>query len=204
MRTRPSLREKATALKRRHILDAAIRVFAARGFNRSTIHDVAVEAGVADGSIYNTFENKAALLLGILEARPGSVGDPSPAPVEDAAKFIRRLIEQRWAALTPDALAMLRVVLSEALVDPEIRQIYRETVIEPAVALPQPVFAALADAGEIVSADAGTTSRLLVATFFGLAMLRLLDEPVGDADATGLATLILDGLKPRSGPVSAS
>ena len=48
------------------ILDAATQVFAEKGFHRATIRDVARVAGVADGTIYNYFENKTALLLGLL------------------------------------------------------------------------------------------------------------------------------------------
>lgn len=35
------------------ILEAAVKVFAKKGFERTTIKDVAKEAGVADGSVYN-------------------------------------------------------------------------------------------------------------------------------------------------------
>ena len=62
-----SLRDQLVAVRRRHILDAATREFAAKGFDRATIRDVARRAGVADGTIYNYFPNKAALLLGILD-----------------------------------------------------------------------------------------------------------------------------------------
>ena len=50
---RGSLAGKTALLRRQHILDAATRVFAAKGFHRATIRDIAAAAGVADGSIYN-------------------------------------------------------------------------------------------------------------------------------------------------------
>src|SRR6476619_3320829 len=53
--------------RREQILQAAAQVFAAKGFHRATVRDVARAAGVADGTIYNYFENKTALLLGILD-----------------------------------------------------------------------------------------------------------------------------------------
>ena len=52
------------AIKQQHILDAAARVFAEKGFHAASVKDVAQAAGVAQGSIYNHFENKAALLSG--------------------------------------------------------------------------------------------------------------------------------------------
>ncbi|MBS3757124.1 MAG: TetR/AcrR family transcriptional regulator [Desulfobacterales bacterium] len=44
------------------ILNAAIKVFAEQGFYKATISQVAREAGVADGTIYIYFKNKADIL----------------------------------------------------------------------------------------------------------------------------------------------
>jgi TetR/AcrR family fatty acid metabolism transcriptional regulator len=45
------------------ILEAAIKVFAERGFFQSTVAQIARKAGVADGTIYLYFENKEDILL---------------------------------------------------------------------------------------------------------------------------------------------
>ncbi len=54
--------------KRDRILAGAIEAFAARGFYRTRVADVAKAAGVADGTIYLYFENKDALLATIFES----------------------------------------------------------------------------------------------------------------------------------------
>jgi TetR/AcrR family transcriptional regulator, fatty acid metabolism regulator protein len=48
--------------KRRLILDAAIRVFAQRGFHHCRVSDVADEAGVAYGLVYHYFGSKEEIL----------------------------------------------------------------------------------------------------------------------------------------------
>ena len=48
--------------KRRLILDAAIRVFARRGFHHCRVSDVADEAGVAYGLVYHYFVSKEEIL----------------------------------------------------------------------------------------------------------------------------------------------
>ena len=48
--------------KRRLILDAAIRVFATRGFHHCRVSDVADEAGVAYGLVYHYFDSKEEIL----------------------------------------------------------------------------------------------------------------------------------------------
>src|SRR5688500_20155074 len=48
--------------KRRVILDAAVRVFAERGFNTARVSDIADEAGVAYGLVYHYFGSKDEVL----------------------------------------------------------------------------------------------------------------------------------------------
>jgi AcrR family transcriptional regulator len=51
-----------TADKRRVILDAAVRVFARRGFHTCRVSDIADEAGVAYGLVYHYFSSKEEIL----------------------------------------------------------------------------------------------------------------------------------------------
>jgi TetR/AcrR family transcriptional regulator, fatty acid metabolism regulator protein len=48
--------------KRRLILDAAVRVFARRGYHGSRVGDIATEAGVAHGLLYHYFASKDEVL----------------------------------------------------------------------------------------------------------------------------------------------
>jgi AcrR family transcriptional regulator len=52
----------AAADKRRMILDAAVRVFARRGFHACRVSDIADEAGVAYGLVYHYFASKDEVL----------------------------------------------------------------------------------------------------------------------------------------------
>jgi AcrR family transcriptional regulator len=55
--------------KRRMILDAAIRVFAQRGFHHCRVSDVADEAGVAYGLVYHYFGSKEEILNQLFSER---------------------------------------------------------------------------------------------------------------------------------------
>jgi TetR/AcrR family transcriptional regulator, fatty acid metabolism regulator protein len=57
--TQPTPKE----IRRRTILDSAVRVFAEHGFADARIRDIAAGAGVAEGTIYLYFEGKEDLLL---------------------------------------------------------------------------------------------------------------------------------------------
>ncbi|MFT5685924.1 MAG: TetR/AcrR family fatty acid metabolism transcriptional regulator [Myxococcota bacterium] len=64
-----STKRRPRSDKRARIVDAAIEVFAAKGFHSARISDIARLAGVADGTIYLYFRNKEDLLLSIFEEK---------------------------------------------------------------------------------------------------------------------------------------
>jgi TetR/AcrR family fatty acid metabolism transcriptional regulator len=57
------LTERSVTLdRRRELLDAAIRVFARRGYHESRVGEIAEEAGVAHGLLYHYFDSKEQVL----------------------------------------------------------------------------------------------------------------------------------------------
>lgn len=64
MRTKEALSDK-----RARIMDAAIKVFAERGFHTATVAEIAKSAGVADGTIYLYFKGKDDLLLRLFDEK---------------------------------------------------------------------------------------------------------------------------------------
>lgn len=63
-----SRRQKALE-RREQLIDAALQVFAEKGFDASTIKDIAAAAGVTDGLIYHYFSSKEELLWAVVERR---------------------------------------------------------------------------------------------------------------------------------------
>lgn len=55
--------------KRYLITEAAVEVFAEKGFRHARVSDIARRAGVADGTIYLYFKNKEDILLSIFEEK---------------------------------------------------------------------------------------------------------------------------------------
>jgi TetR/AcrR family transcriptional regulator, fatty acid metabolism regulator protein len=78
--------------KRARIIEAAIAVFAERGFHLARVTDIAHRAGVADGTIYLYFRNKEDLLLTIFEEKMdliiASLRD-TLAPIDDPLARLR-------------------------------------------------------------------------------------------------------------------
>ncbi len=53
-----SIREKNKITKRRCILDAAIRLFSKKGYDQTSIEELAREAGIGKGTVYSYFQTK--------------------------------------------------------------------------------------------------------------------------------------------------
>ncbi|HEX9056744.1 MAG TPA: helix-turn-helix domain-containing protein [Ktedonobacterales bacterium] len=211
-----TLQAQLAAARRTQILDAATRVFASKGFNRATIRDVAQDAGIADGTIYNYFANKTDLLFGLLdrlndtERRPASLAQASEAPVGDFAAigdafrtYFRAYVRERVEALWSNA-DLFRAVLPELLANPALRTRYHDKVIAPTMALGEGALRALVANGAMRDLDVTLSTRIVAGSVLGLMVLQLLgDETLAVrwrelADA--LADLLLPGLAPTPGP----
>jgi AcrR family transcriptional regulator len=156
-----ALKTETARLRRDYILKAATDVFAKQGFHNATIKQVAKAAGVADGTIYNVFANKDDMLSALLDKL-------RPEKDEPTANTMQTLLQQRASAFEPETLKILRVVLAEALVDPDLRSKFLKRVLQPAI---DPLETALKD-----QPQAADTSRVMVAMFMGVAVLKLLGE----------------------------
>jgi len=96
-----ALRREQALVTHRRILDAARRLFIARGYAYVTMRDVAAEAGVAVQTVHAVFGTKLGLAQGIVELA-----------FEDVDPEVLTLIRQ--ADLAQDLMTTLRIVATSA------------------------------------------------------------------------------------------
>jgi AcrR family transcriptional regulator len=200
------IQQQLTALRRTQILDAATQVFAEKGFSRATIRDVATAAGVADGTIYNYFQNKTALLLGLLnrlnETDQRREHFAQSAEME-LAEFVHGYIKHRFETLTASGLDVFQVVLSETLINHELRDRYYGEVVEPTLTLAEQYFRQWAEQGAIAPLDPQLTPRALAGMVLGVVMLRLMGDRYLETHWQDvpdvISALLLHGLTPDKG-----
>jgi AcrR family transcriptional regulator len=197
-----AIQAQLVAARRTQILDAATRVFASKGFNRATIRDVARDAGVADGTIYNYFANKTDLLFGLLdrlndtERRPESLAQATEAPIGDYFRaYLRERVETLWSNAD-----LFRAVLPELLANPELRARYYDEVIMPTMALGEGAFRALVANGTVRDLDLPLSVRIVAGSVLGLMVLQLLGDETLAARwreiPDAITDLLLPGLTP--------
>jgi len=68
-KARDAAREARTEVYRQHILEAAERVFAEKGFEATKVQDVAAACSLSMGTIYGIFPGKTELYSALLQAR---------------------------------------------------------------------------------------------------------------------------------------
>jgi TetR/AcrR family transcriptional regulator, fatty acid metabolism regulator protein len=98
--------------KRRLLLDAAVRVFARKGYHAARVGDIAEEAGVAYGLLYHYFSSKEEVLRNVfretwraLIATINSVAEVDEAPREQLRK-VTEILLRSWRR-DPDLVRVL-------------------------------------------------------------------------------------------------
>jgi len=104
--------------KPQQIIEAAVRVFARKGYYNSRVSDIAREAGIAAGTIYLDFKTKDDILVTLFRdkmtefvgaLRKAIAGEP------DAASKVRRLVSLHFSMLeeNPDLAEVVQVELRQ-------------------------------------------------------------------------------------------
>jgi AcrR family transcriptional regulator len=120
---------------RDELLNAALRVFARRGYRDAGVDEIAAEAGYSKGALYWHFSGKEELLLTLLEERIdapmrerfallASAPPERDMSVEATRAFAQQLDEER------EVLLLEREYWSLAIRDPELRSRYAERQME--------------------------------------------------------------------------
>jgi TetR/AcrR family transcriptional regulator, fatty acid metabolism regulator protein len=124
-----AVRADRQADRRRQILEAAVKVFADKGFHSSRVGDVAEEAGIAYGLVYHYFASKEDLLETIFRttwtemlARVREV-EEAGVPSAEAVRQVTALLLRTWRR-DPDLVRVLvREVTRNQHVQQEIEEI---------------------------------------------------------------------------------
>jgi AcrR family transcriptional regulator len=117
--------------KRRRILDAALREFAARGYHGTSVPEVAQAAGVGVGTLYRYFEDKSALVnevyrdakLRLKSALLDGLAAPDVYQLDNARQWFSELWRRlaAFAGAEPDAFRFLEMQDHVEYLDAESR-----------------------------------------------------------------------------------
>ena len=161
--------------RREQILEAALRVFAKKGFARATNKDIAHEAGITPGLIYHYFASQEALLQALAEH--GSPVQSIRALPDDFLSqppkvFIRFLMQQMLAVGESEQfLRLVKVFLPELLHNEQFSLTNMSTLQEATAFLEHYLQAKMAS-GDLRPANPALIAHLLMSTLSGFILRR--------------------------------
>jgi AcrR family transcriptional regulator len=209
-------RQRRKEARPQELLDAAIELFARKGFAATRSEEVALRAGVSKGTLYLYFPSKEELFKAVVRSRLSTLiaeGEELVAAFDgDTSTLIQELMMTWWQRVgATDASSIHKIVVCEARNFPEIAQFYSDEVIVPADRLFSTAIQRGIDRGEFRPMPLHETAHALMAPMIFLALHR---HSIGACPVTGddidplamLRThleLVLRGLEVR-GPAKAA
>lgn len=105
---------------RRAILDAALDLFAEKGYFGTSLRDIAVAVGVRESGFYNYFDSKEALFTALLAAHQESKAEQLAPFLVDKVIDVRLTLEQLTTAVLdyfcrPQQQQLFRVLMSDGM-----------------------------------------------------------------------------------------
>jgi AcrR family transcriptional regulator len=201
MPRQPRPRREAT---RRRLLDAAVRVFAERGFDAASLDQVAARAGFTKGAVYSNFTSKDELFFALMDDQ-----------IRRRVDAVRALVPQGSAADPVDSLHRIGHLLTEAFTDQRDWQLlfldfWRRAVCDSSVrpqflqhrralrtAISQAIREVLPAGAAFGDHNGNDLVTVVLALSNGLAIERLTDPDVVNNDLFGRILAALQAQAPR-------
>lgn len=196
-----SRREEYSAATRQALLDSATRLFAERGYARTSLDEIAAGARVTKGALYGHFSSKQALFRVVLEQLEAAVTrdveravEAAPTPWDGAIAgldaFLQACCDTVYGRVVmreaPIALPYAEWVAAEELYSYRLVVGLVETLVQTGDIDPLPLEAA----ARIVHAIIGAAAKLIAGA-------EPADQPQAFADARAVVLRLAEGIRRR-------
>jgi len=159
------------------ILDAALAVFAQKGFAATKLDDIAAKAGITKGTIYLYFDSKQALFEALARQSVGAQIEQVTAQLANfpgtSAELLRFVLSTMGRfAMTSDRVVLPRLVLAEAANFPQLAEFWRREIIERGIGLMSGIIRRGIERGEFRKIEPAHAARLCVAPILIIVLWR--------------------------------
>lgn len=207
----PKFRRRADA-RPDEVLDAALALFIEKGFAATRVDEIAKRAGLSKGTVYLYFASKKDVLKGIVRRAVTPVADQTIAMMAGFEGSPRDAITMAMSGLAmrfddPSVMAIPKLIIREAVVSPEIAQLYRKEVLNAALPMLKTIISKGIASGYFRAVD----PELTVRSIMGPILIHvLLDEVFGITPEGGMRMdrlienhldIFFDGLSVKPGGV---
>jgi AcrR family transcriptional regulator len=170
------------------IVAAATRVLARQGYARTSLLDIAREAGMSKGALHYHFPTKESLVAKVLETALDTVARRTLAAWENAAAdpftAFRSAIRELWEVrrTRTDEVAVIADLLAQSLYDAQLRPQLADYYRTASSQVNERLLPFLARAGLRPKVAPELLPRILVGLLDGLVMQHFVDEKAIDSE----------------------
>ena len=181
---RPKWRRRKEA-RPNEIVDAALEVFAEKGFAAAKLDDIARRAGISKATLYLYFETKEEIFRAVARAAVASLREALEAPAEASgglfAEFAPRLLLRAAGMMAGGRVPTIaRMVIGESRNFPDLAHIWHDDVVNSVIGILAEIIARAQARCEVTPGD----PRLHAFSLMGpMVMAMLFREVFGEAGA---------------------
>jgi TetR/AcrR family transcriptional regulator, mexJK operon transcriptional repressor len=156
------------------ILDTARQMFLERGYDATSLDDVAAASGVSKTTVYNNFEDKetlfSAVVLSVTERAEQIISELGATlsghePIAERLTMVARVLA--YGVLNPAVVQLRRLAIAEALRFPDIVTAYWDRAPARTLALLTESFTQMAAQGELDTDDPAAAAGLFAYAVLG-------------------------------------
>jgi TetR/AcrR family transcriptional regulator, repressor for uid operon len=190
--------------RRQRILDAAERCIVRSGFHRTTMQDVAAEAGMSPGNLYRYFRSKDAMVAGLAERDRAQMGQDFQA-FEGSVDFLatfHRIARKHFEEEPREKSILCLEIWADATRNPTMAALnadFERDVMGNLTAL----FGAAQERGDIPAhVDVAAAARVILMLANGLFVRRAVSASFDAARETAHVLSVIDALLSGSVPLA--
>jgi AcrR family transcriptional regulator len=201
--------EKMTE-KQIKIIQAAVEMFAEKGYASTSTSEIAQKAGVAEGTIFRHYKTKKDLLISIVAPIMSKLVAPFvlrdfhkvlDSPYERFEDFLRAVMRNRLEFAVKNA-PILKIMLHEIPFHPELRTQFKQQMFPQVADRVQRIVTHFQSHGELVEMPPFTLMRMSASAIVGYILTRCLIMPEvtwnDEEEIERTVQFIMHGLTPRS------
>jgi AcrR family transcriptional regulator len=150
------------------LLEAALDVFAEKGFNAARVEDIAERAGVSKGTVYLYFDTKEEIFRSLvrenLRTRITPLRDSLAHHEGPSGELIALMLQTVAGVIVSSKLAVLpKIIIAESGNFPQLAEFYRREVIDIGLGIMRDIIERGIARGEFRKIDSDHVARLCMA-----------------------------------------
>jgi AcrR family transcriptional regulator len=172
---------KQATKRQEQILNAALEIFARKGYAAATVPEIAQAADVATGTIYIYYPSKRELFVAVIKnfIITNSLLDLIEKLPRDRDKDIgttfKQIMYNRFDLIENETMSRMPSLMGEVQRDPELKALWNEKFLQPFMVKMDGMYRLMMASGKVRRMEPAVTVRAVGGLILGFLMLRIME-----------------------------